>query len=874
MLYTGKVKQVLSSDTIILTKEVPGKLPAERTLCLAYITSYQHRRDELGPGCEDYFNFFVREYLRTRLIGKDVTFRIFYSLGSQQPREFGNVYLGDRDIIQILLREGLAKLRDETFRREEISPDYLELLQTSEASAKLDGKGIWTAEPNIINLDLHISNDLFKEILNKPLPAVIERVANGDRLHARIFLTPSHHISTWLSIAGIHAPRSSHRPSEDGPGVEFYGDESLRFVESHLLQRNVYVSLVTSTQQGLPVALVTVGDSVNVAQKILEAGCATVSDWQSPYVGFEIMQSLRSAEAAARAAGIGLWKGKAQPLPAASPVKSDDYTVSRVISADTIVVRNAARKEMTISLASVRGPRQSDPTQAPFATIAKEFVRRLLIGKRVTVTQLGRRPASDGFDERVIATVCVQGEDVSLKLSEAGMVSIVHHRKGDTDRSPLWDQLLEVSSIAAKEKKGMFASELPPPDRTVNASETATKAKSFLNALVRRGRVPAVVDFVNSGSRFRVLIPRENVRISFILAGVRAPRFARNPEDTGEPFGQESFDYSSDRLMQRDVEVEVLNVDRTGAFIGLLYTSGSKEAFNVTLVREGLATVHEVSADKSPIYQELVDTQGAAKSAGINIWKNYIETVQSAGETNGSEEKYSDKVDEYIDIMVRSVGQDGTLYYSQLHAVGDLTKAMSALSLGSTVSNLDSVKKGEYALLNTATGGLRVQVVSVTKEYITVRNVDTGALINTQLTKLLPLPPTLSVQQIPPATKEATIAFVKFPPKSTGFLEPGIAFFKQLIEYEKGKSKPLAAGLLKRPGKDYIVLYDPETASSANDSLNMFTIAEGWAAANKSQGFTDDALQPYLTAENLAKQKHMGSFKFGDWTEDDEDQFF
>ena len=83
------------------------------------------------------------------------------------------------------------------------------------------------------------------------------------------------------------------------------------------------------------------------------------------------------------------------------------------------------------------------------------------------------------------------------------------------------------------------------------------------------------VDFVASGSRFKLYLPKENTKITFVLAGqsrfsvssklatmcclflfigIRAPRTARNANEKSEPFGQESLKFAS-RYMQRDVEI-------------------------------------------------------------------------------------------------------------------------------------------------------------------------------------------------------------------------------------------------------------------------------------------------------------------------------
>jgi staphylococcal nuclease domain-containing protein 1 len=62
------------------------------------------------------------------------------------------------------------------------------------------------------------------------------------------------------------------------------------------------------------------------------------------------------------------------------------------------------------------------------------------------------------------------------------------------------------------------------------------------------------VDFVAAGSRFKLLMPKESKKLTFVLAGIRAPRTARNANEKSEPYGPESHRFAS-KFMQRDVEI-------------------------------------------------------------------------------------------------------------------------------------------------------------------------------------------------------------------------------------------------------------------------------------------------------------------------------
>jgi staphylococcal nuclease domain-containing protein 1 len=78
--------------------------------------------------------------------------------------------------------------------------------------------------------------------------------------------------------------------------------------------------------------------------------------------------------------------------------------------------------------------------------------------------------------------------------------------------------------------------------------------------------------------------------------GIRAPKSARNTSEKSEPYGAEALDFSTRRFMQRDVEFEVESTDKSGGFIGALYVNKTENAA-LSLLKEGLATVHDYSAE-------------------------------------------------------------------------------------------------------------------------------------------------------------------------------------------------------------------------------------------------------------------------------------
>lgn len=119
-----------------------------------------------------------------------------------------------------------------------------------------------------------------------------------------------------------------------------------------------------------------------------------------------------------------------------------------------------------------------------------------------------------------------------------------------------------VSSSAVAGSKGLHSGEEVPLPRIVNASDNHSRAQQFLPSFKRAGRIPAMVEHVAAGSRFKILIPKDNQTLTLVLSGkshlrhhhthifipcasgIRAPKASR-PGEKGEPYGNESLDFAT-----------------------------------------------------------------------------------------------------------------------------------------------------------------------------------------------------------------------------------------------------------------------------------------------------------------------------------------
>lgn len=882
-LFEAKVKCVLSGDTVVLHNINNPK--AERTLSLAFVSAPRMKREGDEP-----FAFESRDYLRRLLVGRVVRFQVLYKIPTGANREYGLIVLPNKVVLpEQAVAEGWLKLRDDAGRKEDSdeAAHLLERLQVVEARARADSKGLWAESPSKIRTanELGDAAAFVEQHKGQDLDAIIERVVTGDRLIVRFLVTPTEHVQTMVLLAGIRAPATKRTNPSDGKEqpAEPFGEEAHQFVETRLLQRGAMVQVLGTTPNGQIVADVKHPTQGSITPHILRAGLAKCTDHHTTLLGSQ-MAALRQAEKAAKDSRQGLFQGHVAPR--ANVAGGDlEAVVSRVQSADTLFLRNKAGVERRVNLSSVRQPKPTDPKQSPWVAEAKEFLRKKLIGKHVRFHVDGKRPATEGFDEREMVTVTYQGKNIGLLLVENGMASVIRHRQDDTDRSPIYDDLLIAESAAQEQKKGLWSDKTPSVKQYVDYSESLEKAKRQLTLLSRQRKVPAIVDFVKSGSRFTVLVPRENAKLTFVLSGIRAPKSARNADDKGEPFGKEAHEFASRRLQQRDVEIDVEDCDKVGGFIGTLYIN--RENFAKTLVEEGLATVHAYSAEKSGNANELFAAEQRAKDARKNLWHDYDPSQEEDGETtagaaapSNGDAAPSTRRKDYRDVMVTHVEDDGRL---RLQEIGSGTAALTSLMSAFSKFHLNPAnnsglpnppKAGEFVAAKFTADDqwyrARIRRNDREAKKAEVVYVDYGNSETIPWTRLRPLSqPEFLPSKLKPQAVEAQLAFVQLP-GNPEYLADAVRFISQ-----ETADRQLVANVdqVEKDGMLWVTLYNPEQSKTGIESANADVIDEGLGMVPKKlrpwERSASDVLAALKKKQDVAKEERRGQWEYGDLTEDD-----
>lgn len=953
-LHHALVKSIFSGDTLVikpLTRSSSNSNENEKRISLNYITAPKLARAPTessagGPTVDEAYAFETREYLRKKLVGREISYTVDFEI-PQSHRLMCTVYLGKdketgENIIESLLSEGLVELRQQTGARAN-DPKYQRLLIIDE-QAKANKRGRYSDQIGEVHVrDMKWTLDNPKQFVEEhknspPLDAIVEFVRDGNTV--RCLLLPSYY---WviIQLTGIKCPMTKREGSATNEVSEPFAEEAKQYVETRLLQRQVKVTLEGVNNQNLVGTLL--HPNGNIALHLLKEGLAKCVDWSLTLLQPGWREKYRATEKYAKDNRLRIWQSYVAPSSHAdNDNHSNSHTTSgsanasngkavdptlkgyqakvlEVINGDALTIRDLRdNKVKKIYLSSVRAPRVADlqgkndennpnttrPAikrplyEIPYLFDARELLRKRLIGKTVRVVTDYIQPASSEYPEKICCSVYAGNVNIGEALISKGLAKAVRHRQDDEQRSSCYDDLLTAEQQADKRGLGLF-SNAGGLHRIIDMTGDTNKerAKGLLSVLQRNGRMEGVVEFVASGSRFRVHLLKDNWIISFILSSINCPRAERripapgNPQqqkvEPAEPFGTEALTFSKEHFLQRDVIVEVENMDRGGNFIGRLSTvDGQSAAF--MLVQAGLAKVHE-SAYGTPNYKQLMDAEEKCRKERIGVWTNYEEpNVKDTDEVDEAEGNTEESQEEPVSgaippmnfndsrfrrVMVTYVTPDMKIYV-QYSEQGPKVEQMQS-ELREIFSQTKPVgghvpKKGELlaARFTADNEWYRARVEKIEgNNRISVYFVDYGNReLITDLGRLTNLP--AGFTQLQGQAHEYDLAYVRPPPDQDDREDA-----KNALTEEIGNDECLMRVEYRQNNAEHVSLYRASTKENIVKVLaeqGLIVIGQGRGGRSIRPTPLYDELQK---AQATAKASRTGLWQYSDQIEDDATEF-
>lgn len=718
--------------------------------------------------------------------------------------------------------------------------------------------GIWQEDqsagetPKSAKLTAATTMKTFDKYRDQSILAIVEYVRDAGFVNV---VLKDNLLKLSIRLAGISAPKiPSKAKQEEGEKPEPFALEARFFVERHLLHRTINLTLTAPSEVNRPGEfygnIELAGHTL--ASQLLRNGYAKLVEWSAPPSELE---SLKKCQEEAMTKKLRLWKYITAVEAAKESKKQWTGRVREIRDGAGLIIQDSLTDESKkVLLSNVKAPRLNN--NDPYAYEVRELLRKKALGKKVTVV----------FDysnnEKEYSTVFLEKTSLALILAEEGLCNITSY--AENEKSSVYQELTIAENRAKAQRKNIWnksaASHVYRVTDTSNRSsetdkkESKKKAQQFIGALQRAGRVSGIVEFVFGASRFKISIPSENCIVTFGLEAVRTPS---NRESDKDPLGKEASDFSYEKLMQRDVEVIVENIDQAGNFFGSLFLNSKN--FGITLLEMGYARINQSNVDYTNYANEYKAAEEEAKSKRIRIWAN-VQEQQSSDDSKASEESnqvrlFKVKISEVV---------DGNWFYLQMtDDAATLDKIMKELNAEDhpLIPNLNPQKGKLYCAKMPDNTWYRVRIEKFDKNSACVVCVDFGTGNTVNKNDLRPLSAKLA--SAPIQAKECHLAFLEIPSVGSDYGEEAAELFYNLVW-----GKNLLASLEYKEGeKHFVALLD------GDDLINAKMAEAGFGVVPLNVRPRDQKKQNFVNTlkkyEEEAHRNRRGRWELGDFRDDD-----
>eukprot|EP00667_Euglena_gracilis_P011054 EG_transcript_11280 len=339
--------------------------------------------------------------------------------------------------------------------------------------------------------------------------------------------------------------------------------------------------------------------------------------------------------------------------------ESGIFLVKAINSADTLVLlvpNKLPPVEKMVGIAHVDAPRLARKTGSPandepYAWEAREFVRKMLIGKMVKFELQYSRGSTE------CGKVTLQdGTNVAQALLAEGLGEV---RRGQQKGEGL-EQLEAAQDQAKAAKKGKWSAE-PGSHHIRSVIWDPPEDIASLSGNLSGQTHKVFVEQVLNGGLLKILLLPSYQLVSLGLTGIQCPAMrAGGPNGSPEPFAIEAKFFTERAVLHREVNILFEGFDVRNANNPYLFGSivqGDK-CFQIELLERGLGQISTWSITKTQFAQSMKAAELNAKMKQLNKWKGF--QMPAIPETPAAKPPFTGRVVQINSGDTVTVIQDGS----------------------------------------------------------------------------------------------------------------------------------------------------------------------------------------------------------------------
>lgn len=342
---------------------------------------------------------------------------------------------------------------------------------------------------------------------------------------------------------------------------------------------------------------------------------------------------------------------------------------------------------------------KSTPADEPGAFEAREWLRKLVVGKQVSFET---RKQGGGAGDRVYGWLFLDNQHLAVECARNGFGTpkVIKHATSNNNNNENEEpgevdeyeqQLIKAYKEAETARVGIH-SERPLVRHIKNAGQDFAALSLVENCkrVATQQRIKCVIEHVFDGSRYRCQVVDSQLpdfqygNFTLFLAGVTSPRLGNpnvDPPIPTEAFSKEARQFVTARLLQRELDISLIGTDKNGVnVVGIVHHPAGNIALE--LLKVGLArmtdwSVRMMSPGEVPALRV---AENNAKRTHLGIWHAYAPPVLS------SASQYRGTVVEVVSGDTLLILPEGKNYESESTLLKVSLASVRSPRLGSTMT--------------------------------------------------------------------------------------------------------------------------------------------------------------------------------------------